>query len=216
MGGVSVERARRSPGRDFWLLAISGGVVVGALALLVGGHATGLDTSLAAATADLRSPTLESLGLLTAAITRPAALTALVVGLCMVLVARRSWVDAGVLLGATLVSDALAVVGKVMVDRPRPTAPINLAPEAEASFPSGHVVTAATVAFVLVLIFWPQLSRRARVWALVVASGFTTLVSVDRLVVGAHWLTDVIAALGAAAMIIGLAGVVLSRSRRVS
>lgn len=181
------------------------------LVIAIGGHRTSLDSWVAATTADHRGSLLEQWGLFIAAATRPAVLTAIVVVISVVLATRRRWLDAGVLLGATLISDVLAVVVKDLTGRPRPAAPINVAPQTEASFPSGHVVTAATVAFVLVLVFWPQLSRVCRWWALVAAGAFTLLVSADRLLVGAHWLTDVMAGLAVAAILVGLSGLILSR-----
>lgn len=211
MPHTSVEPASRAPAWGFATLVAVGGVLIVALAITVGGHATSVDESLTSVIAAGRTESLGQLGLAVAAATRPAVLTALVVVVSILLAMRRRWLDAGVLLGATLIADALAVMVKDIAGRPRPVAPINLAPEAEASFPSGHVVTAATVAFVLVLVLWPQLSAGGRWWALLAAGAFTLVVSADRLLVGAHWLTDVVAGLAAAAVLVGLSGLVLSR-----
>ena len=211
MPHASVEPASRASTRGFAALVFVGAALLVALAITVGGHVTAFDESLASAIAAGRSSTLEHMGQVIAAATRPAVLTALVIVISALLAIRRRWLDAGVLLLATLMSDVLAVIVKDLTDRPRPAAPINLAPEAEASFPSGHVVTAATVAFVLVLVFWPQLSRVSRGWCLMTAGAFTLLVSADRLLVGAHWLTDVIAGLAAAAVLIGASGLLLAR-----
>lgn len=216
MPHASVEPASRPSTRGFAALVFVGAALLVALAITVGGQATSLDVSVASAIANMRGAALEHVGLIVAAATRPAVLTTLVVAIAVILVVRRRWLDAGVLLGVTLVSDVLAVVVKDVTDRQRPVAPINLAPEAEASFPSGHVVTAATVAFLLVLVFWPQLSAVGRRWALGGAGAFTLLVSADRLVVGAHWLTDVIAGLAAAAVLIGLSGLILMRRTATS
>jgi len=118
-----------------------------------------------------------------------------------------------VLVLATLAADGLAVFVKEWTQRPRPEAPIALLTQAEPSFPSGHVLTVTTASFVLALVLWPYLSARARRWSLAAAATFTLIVAVDRLLVGAHWLTDVIAALAASAVLIGVSGLALSWHR---
>lgn len=97
----------------------------------------------------------------------------------------------------------LAVLGpvtKAIVDRARPVveSPVVETPS-NASFPSGHAMTALVMLGVLLLLTLPAVRRRVRPWLvagtvlLVVAVGFT------RLALGVHFVSDVIAgwALGA-------------------
>ena len=79
-----------------------------------------------------------------------------------------------------------------------------LAPESEASFPSGHVLVVTTVAFVVLGLAWAGLSRAGRVAATTVAVTVTLAIALDRLVVGAHWLTDVTGSLALAAVIVSV------------
>jgi membrane-associated phospholipid phosphatase len=97
----------------------------------------------------------------------------------------------------------LAVLGpvtKAIVDRARPVVePPVVETPSNASFPSGHAMTALVTWGVLLLLTLPAVSRRVRPWLvagtvlLVVAVGFT------RLALGVHFVSDVLAgwALGA-------------------
>ena len=95
----------------------------------------------------------------------------------------------------------LGPVTKALVDRARPVvdSPVVSTPS-NASFPSGHAMTALVTFGALLVLLLPSVRRRARPWlvagtaALVVAVGFT------RLALGVHFVSDVLAgwALGAA------------------
>lgn len=102
---------------------------------------------------------------------------------------RRAALD---VIGAGAVAWTAAQAVKPLVDRPRPyqaDGALRLVAEpAGASWPSGHVAVAAGMAAAL----RPEMSRRGRVGAAVLA-GF---VAVSRIYVGVHYLTDVIAGLG--------------------
>jgi membrane-associated phospholipid phosphatase len=76
------------------------------------------------------------------------------------------------------------------------------------SFPSGHASSTAALAGILILLVWTRGGHSARRWAattLVVAVWL--LVCLDRVLLGRHYPTDVVAgsALGVAAMLMGLA-----------
>ena len=52
--------------------------------------------------------------------------------------------EAVLLLVGTLLAVLTVTIAKLLVGRPRPLAPLNLTPEGEPSFPSGHVVVTQT------------------------------------------------------------------------
>jgi len=73
------------------------------------------------------------------------------------------------------------------------------------SFPSGHATLSAALATVLALLAWQRLEGWQRVAALSACAAFAILIAVSRVVLGVHFLSDVVAglALGTA---IGVAG----------
>jgi len=97
---------------------------------------------------------------------------------------------AGVLIRVALVvvpCRLVSVVFKPVFVRERPRQ------YADLSYPSGHVVSAATTGFAAMLLcLWlaPRLLR----WVAVVAVVATVLCAASRLVLGVHWPTDVLAA----------------------
>ncbi|GAW51511.1 MULTISPECIES: phosphatase PAP2 family protein [unclassified Nocardioides] len=95
---------------------------------------------------------------------------------------------------ATMVTGwALATGLKLLVQRARPTVDDPFATHAGYSFPSGHATNNAIVATVVVLLLWPVLGEAARRALPVVAGAWVLLTCADRLLMGAHFLSDVIA-----------------------
>ncbi len=93
---------------------------------------------------------------------------------------------------AVLVADTVGAVTKVLVARPRPTdVPIGFLEHY--SFPSGHTVSAAALAAALFLV-WRSGSNRTTLWPGIALAAGVGVVAVGRLVVDAHWATDVIGA----------------------
>ena len=123
------------------------------------------------------------------------------------LLRRGNRTDAVLLVGGVVLA-SLATNGlKIAFARPRPTIG-DLAPASyTASFPSGHT-SGSMVVFVLLAVFLATSSRRAVV---AVAAGLAALVGVTRVVVAAHWTTDVLA--GYCLGIAVVAGVLLVRDR---
>ncbi|WP_027943309.1 phosphatase PAP2 family protein [Amycolatopsis taiwanensis] len=96
-----------------------------------------------------------------------------------------------------------SVVGKPLFERSRPRE------YAQFSYPSGHVVAAASMGLAAVLLcVWlaPRLTR----WAIVTFASITVLVAVSRLVLGVHWLTDTVGAV-LGVLGVGLAGAAVVR-----
>lgn len=63
------------------------------------------------------------------------------------------------------------------------------------SFPSGHAALSAAFATVAALLAWQLLRGWRRSFAIVVCAGFAVLVALGRVVLGVHFLTDVVAGL---------------------
>jgi len=92
-----------------------------------------------------------------------------------------------------MVSWNVGLQAKSLVGRARPVVqdPISHAPGY--SFPSGHAFNIAVVATVMVFLLWPLLSRTGRRVAVTVAVVVVLAVGLDRLMVGAHFPSDVLA-----------------------
>ena len=86
---------------------------------------------------------------------------------------------------------------KVLVDRERPPVP-HLAPSSGFSFPSGHTAAAAATWAAVVLVVGRGRPLRVKAWLAAGAALLTVAVAASRVLLGVHWLTDVIggAALG--------------------
>ena len=98
---------------------------------------------------------------------------------------------------AALVAPAIAGAGeaalKIVVARPRPVTAV-LTGEGGNGFPSGHAAGFAALVFVTVLAIAGK-SQSHRTWRLVVAFAASAAMAASRVVVGAHYPTDVIAGL---------------------
>lgn len=195
-------------------VAAVGVLVFGWLCDAVGDHdgVTSVDQPVSVWVAAHRSVTAGDLGLLLARATGPAVLVFLVLLTAGVLWWRRARFEAVVLAVSVAVAYGVGGLAKIGEHRARPAAPVNLAPEAEGSFPSGHVLIVATIAIVAVALAGRHLGRAGRVLAVAAGSTATLVMGADRVLVGAHWLTDVAGSMALAAVIGSLGvGVLLAR-----
>jgi undecaprenyl-diphosphatase len=87
---------------------------------------------------------------------------------------------------------ALANIIKVIVGRERPNIG-RLVAASGFSFPSGHTTTSAAVYAAIALVVGRHRSRRTKAVLAGAAGGITVAVAMSRVLLGAHWLTDVIA-----------------------
>ncbi|MGO4340356.1 phosphatase PAP2 family protein [Pedococcus sp. 2YAF34] len=92
-----------------------------------------------------------------------------------------------------MVSWNVGLQAKSLVGRARPVVqdPISHAPGY--SFPSGHAFNIAVVATVMVFLLWPLLTTTGRRVGVAVAVVVVLVVGLDRLMVGAHFPSDVLA-----------------------
>lgn len=82
---------------------------------------------------------------------------------------------------------------KIVVHRARPVIDDPLSHAPGYSFPSGHAFNAAVVATVVVFLLWPLLRPTARRVATVVAVVGVLAVGLDRVFLGVHFASDVVA-----------------------
>ncbi len=106
----------------------------------------------------------------------------------VLLLVRRRFLQLGAFVGAVVTSELCIGPLKAAIDRPRP--PGSIVATSGASYPSGHAIAISVTAIGLVLALLPPGRRRLR-WE-VLAALLTFLMSLSRVYLGAHWLTDVI------------------------
>lgn len=87
----------------------------------------------------------------------------------------------------------LGALAKLLVRRARPVVDSPLSHPHGYSFPSGHALNATTAAAVLLVLTWPLMSPARRRIAVAVAVLAVLLVDLDRVLLGAHFPSDVVA-----------------------
>ena len=91
------------------------------------------------------------------------------------------------------IGGVLGIVLKVLVDRARPTFPEPVASASGYSFPSGHALNSMLCVGILILIFLPVLSRTGKTAAYALGAALVLLTGVDRIALGVHYVSDVLA-----------------------
>jgi membrane-associated phospholipid phosphatase len=92
-----------------------------------------------------------------------------------------------------VIGGVLSVVLKVIVNRSRPVFSDPVTTVSGYSFPSGHALNSMLCVGILVLILLPFLSRVGRVIGYAVGAVVVLLTGYDRVALGVHYLSDVIA-----------------------
>lgn len=108
-------------------------------------------------------------------------------------------------------SALLNVATKQAFARPRPALWDSIAPESTFSFPSGHAMGSATLAWVLVLLSWPT---RWRSPVLALSAVFVVLVGFSRVYLGVHYPSDILAGWAAASIWVVAVYLIAFRTRR--
>ena len=89
----------------------------------------------------------------------------------------------------------LNVLLKALVNRARPLFPDAVSTEgSSSSFPSGHTMGTTVLVTSLLLLAWPSLSRRSRPLVALLAALAVVAVAASRVLLGVHYLSDVVAA----------------------
>lgn len=109
---------------------------------------------------------------------------------------RRGWTPLVLMVAAAGGSLAMTIMGKSLIGRIRPPLEDAVAPyETSASFPSGHALNAVVIAGVIAYLVASEQRRwSARAVTITVAAMFALAMGLSRMVLGHHWLTDVLVA----------------------
>jgi membrane-associated phospholipid phosphatase len=187
------------------LVLLVGGAVVVALAVgfdLIYASVTerdgiaALDVPILNAAIGLRSPPLDTFCALIAEGFGGVGMPILATAAAILFVAlRRAWTPAILIAATGLGSVLMTTVGKDVVGRHRPPL-IDAAPpfESSPSFPSGHTTsTTAIVGIIVYLLVLRQRSPIARTITIAIGAVIAVTVGLTRVVLGAHWFTDVVA-----------------------
>jgi membrane-associated phospholipid phosphatase len=162
-----------------------------------------LDVPLLHAAMALRSTGVDAFSAAVAYLFGPIGMPAMAVAAILVLSLRRRSLTPLILIAASGIGSLLmTVAGKDIIGRHRPPLADAIAPfEFSPSFPSGHTLNATVIAGVVGYLLW---LRRHTIAARVVSIAAPVLIAIvvglTRVLLGAHWFTDVLAGwlLGAA------------------
>lgn len=180
-----------------------------------------VDAPILAAAKMLRSPGLDGFAAAVAYGFGPVGMPIIAVLACVAIAVRRRSITPVILtVAAGAGSLLMTIAGKDIVDRHRPPFADAIPPfEYSPSFPSGHTLNATVICGVLAYLLILRLQRRAaRVAVATSAVLVAVVVGLTRVLLGAHWFTDVLAGwlLGAAwlAMVITAHRLYLTARRR--
>ena len=155
---------------------------------------------------DLYNGTLAAVAEVVTVLGAPALMWPLVGVVTILLLVRRHWVEGAVLGAGMLLTIGFVRLGKSVLERPRPAdAVIDVSGY---SFPSGHAAYA--VAWIALAVIAVRLvpSLRGRWWLVGAAIAVAVIVALTRVYLRVHWLSDVLAGAGVAAMSFSLVAVV--------
>lgn len=100
---------------------------------------------------------------------------------------------------------------KLLFHRDRPSLWPHMVSEASFSFPSGHAMASASLAAVIVMIFW---HTRYRWWIVGLTGLYMVIVGISRIYLGVHYPSDILAGWSAAIAWVVLVAYVMRRYRR--
>lgn len=155
-----------------------------------------LDVPVLTTAQGLRSPALDWFAAAVAYVFGPIGMPLMAVAAILVLaLRRRSWTPV-ILIGAGGIGSLLmTIAGKDIIGRVRPPFADAIPPfESTPSFPSGHTLNATVIAgIVAYLLILRQRTALARGITITLAALLAITVGVTRIVLAAHWFTDVLA-----------------------
>ena len=155
-----------------------------------------LDVPVLSGARALRSPALDWFAATVAYVFGPIGMPLLAVGAMLLLaLKRRSWTPVILVAAAGVGSLLMTIAGKDIIDRHRPLLSQAIPPyEYSPSFPSGHTLNATVIAGVVAyLLVLRQRTLIARTATIASALVIALVVGLTRIVLAAHWFTDVLA-----------------------
>lgn len=155
-----------------------------------------LDRPALALAMGLRSPALDAVAAFVAYLFGPIGMPVIALVGCLALAARRRSITPIILtVAAGVGSLGMTIAGKDIIGRHRPPLTDAIPPfEYSPSFPSGHTLNAVVICGVLAYLLVIRQQRTGTRVALVTASALIAVtVGLTRVLLGAHWLTDVLA-----------------------
>lgn len=160
---------------------------------------------------EIGSPTLDAVFVLVSRLGYGWGVVPFDVVLTIVLLALRRYREGLYAAAALGGSGLLNLATKQLFSRERPTLWESIAPEHTFSFPSGHAMGSATLAWVLILLSWHSQLR----WPVtVLAAAFVVAVGFSRVYLGVHYPSDIVAGWAAASVWAIAAYLVAFRHRR--
>jgi membrane-associated phospholipid phosphatase len=121
---------------------------------------------------------------------------------------RRRYRAAAFAIAVMIATSLTTTAVKLALGRGRPEWPDATDLLSSKSFPSGHASSSAALAGILIVLAWSFLSRPVARWAVtVVAVGVWVAVCLDRVLLGRHYPSDVVAGsvLGVSMVLLGIA-----------
>lgn len=182
----------------YLLLGLLNMIIFGELGYFVKSGPTAFDSTVAEWFESYRTPVEVQVAQIYNALTTPALV---LIAACMILLFRQYWTRAWYLidfvpLALMVGAGGVVTVAKSFFDRVRPGSGLAIQFDLEPSFPSGHVAFVAVAGGCLLLVYSGK--RALTVLLIMLITVFTAF---ERLLVGAHWFTDVV---GSMFMAIGL------------
>lgn len=111
---------------------------------------------------------------------------------CVVALVTRRFAQFLAIVGVLAADLALGHFLKILVDRPRPVASQALAYATGPSFPSSHALSSSAIIGVALVVITPLLRRQARVASIAVGALVVVAIGLSRVLLGVHYVSDVV------------------------
>ncbi|GED21840.1 bifunctional DedA family/phosphatase PAP2 family protein [Halomonas halmophila] len=209
---VLVMQRNSEPPLASWLLLLASLAALCAWTLIVLQHngPMPMDRQLHALLDSLSMPALRELGYLLAEVGDLFGIIALVLPWAGWWIWHKRWDVLGHFGGGLLAIAGLNVLGKALIGRARPTTPDHLS--GSMAYPSAHTSTSVVLLGMAAAFLARELPPRYRFWAYWAAIALAVPMALSRLLIGVHWLSDLIG--GALLGLVVCALVQLSWQRR--